>query len=332
MQWIMSPFAKKSLITLLVLPVLLVGNGTVGAAGGVTRSGRAVHPRFQPVFVGQWRWGRCRIGGDSADFASGDFVLFWCSGHLMLVDDRNGQRVAVRNLSSCPFGAPIVFGAPWILFGSCLGGGERVYNLETHLWKRVDCGKSPCAGPAGTMEISDSIGSQWLEREEQWPGPCGTDYHNTCGPIVPVFVNLRTGRVRRGQPKSPTTILDLSSPNLVRHLCAPLRVPAQTRVTLDGRIAIFSGPAGMYVQRCGSAQRVSVPAGPMLANARVLVWRLEDQHLTWHGRIGGLLLPSLHRFATRVPSRLISGAPWILGSTKLYLSDPKGTLWATPFP
>ncbi len=329
----MRRLAKKWVVMSLGAIVLAVASGAAVAAvaaGSVERGDLVLKPRFHRVLVGEWHHGQCSHA-DQSWFASGRFVLFGCGPGLLLVDDTAGKRVAIRKLGSCASDAPIAFGAPWILF-RCIPG-EKVYNVVTHVWKRVGCLESPCAGPTGTVLQRESIGARWLERDEQWPGPCGSDYHTTCGPIVPVFVNLRTGTVRHGSPpQSSTTILDLSSPTLVRHLCAPLSVPAQTQVAMHGRVAIFSGPTGTYVQSCGSLKRARIPAFYSIANQHALVWAVPELIQKWRGRIGGLLLPSLRPFTSKIPSTVISGAYWILGSKDMYTLDPRGTFWAAPFP
>jgi len=214
-----------------------------------------------------------------------------------------------------------------------------VYNVTTRNWRHVGCSQSPCAGPQGAQTVREAVGARWVERDEQWPGPCGDGIHNTCGPIKPVFVNIRTGGVRRSWPKSPTAILDLDSPTLARHLCTPLRVPATGSLTMEGQFAVTTtGSGNSYLQRCGSHRHTvlaspggaSISGGGLWANEHAVFWAVDSSGM-WKGKLAGILLPSFGRFTATIPTRLRSSFVG-LGANHLYMPDGNGQIWAAPFP
>jgi hypothetical protein len=322
----------RALVALL-LAVTTVGMvGLAQADGTAPRNDSAVlHTTFRVVFT------NCPGALHDLDFASQEFVLFSCGfSRSLLVDDRTEKRVSIKNSSSCGWLEARALGAPSILF--FCGHGERVYNIVTRKWRPVPCSNSRCAGPQGAEVVREAVGARWVEYDQQWPGPCTPDYHNTCGPIEPVFVNIRTGGVRRSWPKSPTTILDLDSPTLARRLCTPLRVPAPGSLTMEGQFAVITAGNGSYLQRCGSHRHTvlsspggaSVSGGGLWANEHAVFWAVESSG-GWKGQLAGILLPSLRRFTATIPPRLRSS--FVLpGATHMYMPDANGQIWAAPFP
>jgi hypothetical protein len=305
---------------------------TVGMAGLAQADGTArrddpvaVHLRFRVAFS------NCPGALNDLDFASDRFVVFSCAfSRSLLVDDRTEKRVSIRNPSSCGWLEPRALGGPSVLF--FCGDGERVYNIATGMWRPVPCSRSRCAGPPGAEVVREAVGARWVEYDQQWPQPCTPDARHTCGPIDSVFVNIRTGRVAHGWPKSPTAILDLDSPTRARHLCPPLRVPPTGSLTMEDQFAVITTESGSYLQRCGSHRHTVLPY-PGWANEHAVVWTVNpfNPSATWNGQLAAILLPSLRRLTATIPRRLRSS--FILhGATHLYMPDSNGKIWVAPFP
>jgi hypothetical protein len=327
-----SRVVRSLIVLLMAMPVL----GIVGLAKGDASSSRdapvVVPLKFRVAFA------NCPGALHDNDFASHDFLVFSCSfSRSLLVDDRTEMRVKIRNSYSCGWLEPRALGAPSVLF-FCGGSDERVYNVVTGRWRRIGRAEPACVGVGGgqTLEpqsgqpVGEAVGARWVERQVQCPGPCTPDYHNTCGPIEQVFINIRTGKVRRDLPGSPTTILDLDSPTLARKLCAPLRVPPGGSITMDGRFALVRKAGGStYLQACGSHRQTALTS-PEWWNQRAVFWAVDSAG-GWRGKLAGILLPSLRRFTATIPARLQSSFI-LLGASHLYMPDSNGKIWATQFP
>jgi hypothetical protein len=250
---------------------------------------------FRRVFNG-WVNGHC----GNAEVANHEFALFSfspeptqrCASGFLLFDDQTGKRALIRSIPpSCnprAFGARVdAFGTPWVMF--FCGNDDELYNVVTRTWRPLGY----CAGCAGDV-VREALGARWLEIDLQLPGSCG-DGHFSCGPVRPIFFNLQTRKLRHSWQKSRTTVLDLDSPTLVRHLCTPLRTPANGSLTMDGQFAVVTAGSGSYLQRCGSHRQTPLlpgaaiaPGEGLLANAHGVLWRVLDSQGVWHGQLAGV--------------------------------------------
>jgi hypothetical protein len=192
----------------------------------------------------------------------------------------------------------------------------------------------------------------------QQPGSCGDGEHNSCGPVIRSFYNIRTGQSRFEFHQKPSTIADLNSPKLFRSVCRPLQVPGTSpgpqspgvlppSLTFHGPFAIASAVEGsvgsVFLERCGSHLKIPIgisqPGGTVasvVANRHVVIWESLDLDGAWHGQFAGLMLPSLRRFSATAPSNLLQhgggAGPIALSAFRLYLTDADGRLWAARTP
>jgi hypothetical protein len=135
-------------------------------------------------------------------------------------------------------------------------------------------------------------------------------------------------------------------PGLATKVCSPLTVPRDDgdvegtdvpgwgTVVTEGKFAIATGDAGVYLEKCGShyRQRLTSFAGlnpptfcghpgcPPAANTHAVVWQPAA------GQIAGVLLPSLQHFIIHVPARIDPNGPV---TPQGMLLDDQYSLWLT---
>jgi hypothetical protein len=301
--------------------------GAVAAPAGAKP--QTLHLRFQRIAKGVD--GHC----GNAVVTSGAYMLVSlgppgsqaCASRFLLIDDRTGKHTVLR-----PGGYTYVlaFGAPWILFARDLN--FELYNLATRKWRPLGC-NGRCQPDATVGYV---LGTRWLEFIVEGQQSCGDGVHFECGPDTYAYYNLHTHEVRHGSPQTSKRIVDLDSPTLVRRLCAPLRVPEDGSLTLEGRVGIATGARGSYLERCGSRARMPLdtrspgsPDGGLIESSQAVLRPLLGSTGAWSGKIDGVWLSSRRRFSATVPVRLNPNVALIaLDATHLYLVDGRARLWA----
>jgi hypothetical protein len=331
----------------LVLSLTCLGSWAVAPAS----AGANPHkPPPKPRTV-SWRASFSRVGAEALAGGGGNVLLMpsstmSSSGTLIL---SNGRRRVVSFPGCEP---PQVFGGPWLTLDCGSGTPDARFELyriatgATQTVRSID----PSFGPPGCgveCFIPSGVGADWIAVRF---GSC--DDH--CFPVSE-FQNLQTGAGLQ-DPSNVTTTVNLDSPALSEKVCRPVKVPFAANfanpaswgsVTFDRRIAIVSGPGGVYLERCGSKlhEFLTYTTGftecpeagcPPPWNSHLIVWESAP------GRLSGIFLPSLQRFTIHVPARVDPAAAsvhvvqsdqytLVLGSRALYLQAPGG-VWMTPVP
>ncbi len=137
----------------------------------------------------------------------------------IVLDERTGRRTYPSLPADClnPRGEPSL-GPTWLL-EDCDATHVDLYSLARHTWRSVSlfarCRQLLAAGTSSNC-TPIAIGTDWIQY----------DADTVQQGDKMVFQAIATGAVRR-DPTNATTVPDLNRPNLARHLCAPLRVPAQ---------------------------------------------------------------------------------------------------------
>ena len=169
-------------------------------------------------------------------------------GRLGLVlDEVTGKRTYPKLPSGClnPRRDPS-FGPGWLL-EDCDASHVDLYNLVSRTWHSVslfaNCRALLAAG--GSSDCTPTaVGTDWIQY----------DAATLQQGDKLVFQAIATGAVRR-DPTNATTVPDLDSPRLARHVCAPLRVPRPGSFVPLGQFAIADSPAGTFLEQCGTRRR-----------------------------------------------------------------------------
>ena len=242
---------------------------------------------------------------------------------------------------------------PWLVFECGLGASSpapELYSLGAGSWRTVapqlqgPCTVDSCATPV-------AAGSSWLEYVvSDCPQGEHCIAHNE-------FENIDSGQLL-ADPTGGRTIADLGSPALAQPLCAPLRVPTAFALfsgevpgslTMDGQFAIAQGTDAngtprTYLERCGSKLHRLLVKGPYPGGTPPIAWNAHT--VIWQsgpGRLAGVFLPSLRRFALAVSHTLPSAecsrpdlrtcfSELALTRRTLYLLSADGTLWTSHSP
>jgi hypothetical protein len=330
-----------------LVAVLVVAAGTV-AAGSARAAGppRVLHLRFHRV-----------ISAEPEDIqgvlVSKQYALVrrldrYGLTRYLVYDDARGKswQIDTRPCGSAdwPRNPPLhglgSFGAPWVMF-TCSTGPTAfaLYNVVNRRWRRITGGSDSSAfEDAAAFEI----GAAWIKLTYAGGQDCGDDIHFGCGESYR-FYNIRSRRLRSSPPMTSSTVFDLDSPRLVRHLCKPVQAPATDQfdqpmgaLALYGQFAIefapfdvgflnntapeFMAPLGRRgewtLQRCGSSLRLSIDAqnqgqtlGALTANRHAVLWSVVKSGGTWSGSIAGRFLPSLRPFVATVPPGVAARGP-----------------------
>lgn len=249
-------------------------------------------------------------------------------GDFVLIDDQTGKQTTVPD----PCSDPGTLGFPWVGFycGPSFGTSFRLYNLQTHKWRRVAC-DAVCRRYTYSQSIR-VIGAKWFVEVDPHE-PCGDGVHYSCGPTTYSFYNIDTGR-RRSPPTGAGTIIDLNSSSLKRRVCQPLQVPPgqdsafPPPLTFFGSFAEVEDPSGIYLEKCGSRLRLPLVTTPY---AGLLLGSTDAVGFcTFGGGLNGYFLPSLRSFKAALPAE--TGCPAALGTRHIFANGSQSTLLAAAFP
>ena len=291
------------------------GAGPAAVAVAATPAALVLHPRFSPLgFTGSQTDGRYTLLSTTVQGEVG-----------VVVDERTGTRSVVSLPVDCPVPANgPVLGGGWLL-ENCTTSRVDLYSLVTQTWRQVLVAPACSRLNTGTASscLPAAIGSDWIEYDESSP-QLGDRF---------LFQSVSGGGLRR-DPANARTVVDLSSPRLARSVCAPLAVPKDGQITLDGAFVVATDPAGMFLERCG--RHLHLPLGPAAFVQSVpgaIAW------LAGSGRsLDGILLPGLRRFRVILPRprhALVIDAQITDGHLYLEVIPDRGSqgqLWSAPLP
>jgi hypothetical protein len=333
------PWIQRTVIVILANAIALLPPVAKAGSWALAKPSAALNLTFNRVLGGLN--GHC---GPSV-LASGHFTLIAyanhpafperCASKFRLFDDHAGKHRDI-DTESCryqAFRAELeAFGAPWVLF--FCGDGDKLYNIDTREWVRLRC-TTRCIG--NNQLVGESVGARWVEFRLVGYGDCGDHIHFECGPASVRFFNITTHQIRRNGPKSGGTILDLDSPTLARSVCKPLRAPADGTLTVLGTFAVETGASGSFLEQCGSSRKMPIGVGAeslaghgILANLHAVAWVLPATGGS--EQLSGLLLPSLRTFTLVLPANITGLGAATLDSSRLYVADADGNVWAAAFP
>lgn len=265
------------------------------------------------------------------------------SGEGVLVNGTTAHRTTLT-VSDCP--SPVAIGGSSIVFYCGVSADPsrlpyEVYNMDSG-------GFTAFALPPFSSVVA--VGSDWLSLA----GQCADTEH--C-PQSFSLQSLATG-ADVSDPTNATTTVDLDSADPARSVCAPVRVPtngqgnpeppsiAYGSVSSDGQFQIATSSGGSFLERCGAQlrERLTYTSYPGCAHqhcappfsSHAIVWQSKP------GRLSGVFLPSLKRFAISVPATIdpqaaheqfVNGNQYSLALTThtLYLGL-LDTVWAMPIP
>jgi hypothetical protein len=283
------------------------------ATGG--RAPVVVHLKFRLVARGA---STPSVSGRYVGFTQTTSTRQRTSAHFVLLDDRTGKRIVMS--PNCDAG---VVGAPLVALSCDSSQWYGLYNIRTRKLRRFPC-KALCQQDYYYSNIW-AVGVRWLEVQVEPHQSCGDGVHYSCGPTTYIYYNTRTGSPRFPSVR-PSTIIDLNSPTLTRHICRPLVGPS---LTLFGSFAVAEERGGVYVERCGSHLNLPLAlapyAGTLVGNTQAVAFcGVLSQHEA------GMFLPSLRRFTFTLPSGLAGQCP-VLGARHIYIDDAQERLWAAVF-
>lgn len=295
---------------------------------------------------------------------SGRYVYIGDSGetHATIIDEQTGKRLELTPPAGCEFddendNAYPPLGGSWVVAACArppgspplVGTNYELYSIPRATWMswspdgtQMCALNAECAATNG-QDCSSSyvaIGERWIELEVT----CG--YHSY--PSTYAFEQIHTGQVV-SQPTSVgpggQQILDLNSPTLTQPLCAPLRVPSEGAIVLDGRFALESARdlngnlQQTYLERCGSSLHTPVGGADrrFSASATAVLWTPVVS-----GEIDGLFLPSLRRLKLELPppaashctkrTSLFCIPELALTGRTLYVVDARSQVWSARIP
>ena len=241
------------------------------------------------------------------------------NGQFVLLNDRTGKRITLK--AGC---GPGVLGGPFVAF-DC-GSSLKLYAIRTRKWRRIRCG-AICEQYAYSASVA-GVGTRWIALEVPPHQDCSDDVHSSCGPTSYSFYNVATGK--RAFPATDAgAVIDLNSPSLTRHVCAPVQVPADEPafpppLTFLGSFVVNVSPPGIDLEQCGTSTRRSLAVTPY---AGVLAANLTAAGFCQDGTLAGFFLPSLRPFRTATP-----GCGVMLAARHIYTSGPGTQLRAAVFP
>lgn len=240
-----------------------------------------------------------------------------------VLDEVTGRRMLLELPPDClnPLD-PALLGQTWVL-ENCDTTHVDLYNLARRTWRSVSlfarC-RELLEAKSGSDCTPTAVGTDWIEFDAETPRQGDKS----------VFQAIATGAVHP-DPTGPTTVPNLNSPALAGRVCAPLRVPREGSLMLIGRFAISDGPAGTFLERCGTRSRRSLPGlvNVYTAPGEVFWTPLPRQ-------IDGIFLSSQQTFMI-TPPRDAAGIVWIAGNPHhIYLEGltRSGTSksWTAPAP
>jgi hypothetical protein len=281
---------------------------------------------------------------------NGRYVAIQEANGVLVSDQQTGQSTLETTAGqggSCHTYAT-AFAGPW-LAGGCTTGDEhyveQLYSLATGAWLTVDlpdeCVWQGGSGYSGASQCTvGPAGADWLSWDETcWN--CGT-----YGGLV--ALSQDDAPLTQFPPTTPTTVIDLDSPNLIAPLCRPLRSTAASHLIVNssaqfiidqaplGRSALAVGRHGtVYLERCGSHMRHRLTAYPITGNRSELLFPSRGATLP------GIFLRSRRKFVIHVPRALLSpdgGNQRLvvyaarLSMKTLYIVGANGELWQAAAP
>lgn len=292
-----------------------------------------------------------RVFARNADMsASGRYVLLWStrSRKFTLLDEVTGVRKGIHTQGrSCQtLGVLKEFWFPFMCNPPDRLPYARLYSLSARRWRTVRpaplvAGLCPHPSASGCRLSAIGIGSRWIE----WDYVCGS---SGCANGSP-YQNIATGRVvMRPVVDDPTKdVLDPNYPELVKHLCDPVKLVrgfirgdfGQT-LTVYGHIQ-FLGPyalltgagdrPGLDLERCGSSFHMRLAgcdALTVVANRHLVLRRCGPG-----GPVHGIRVASLRRFSFTVPGTSRKGGSTLaLSSHYLYVTTPNDVVYRSAVP
>jgi uncharacterized protein DUF4232 len=273
------------------------------------------HPRFRMLsFTGSQTDGRYTLLSTTVQGEVG-----------VVVDELTGAQSVVSLPADCPVptNGPML-GGDWLL-ENCTTSWVDLYSLTTRTWRQVAVAPGCSRFNAGTASscVPAAIGSDWIEYDES-SEHLGDRF---------VFQPIVGGALHR-DPTNARTVADVSSPRLARGLCAPLSVPKDGRLTLDGEFAVASGPAGVFLERCGRHLHLALgPAVFVQSVPGAIAWSPGPAR-----SLDGILLPSLRRFRVVLPQpRRVELIDAEISDRHIYLEvlrigSIQGQVWSAPLP
>jgi hypothetical protein len=311
---VMRLFKRSIGLAVLTLVVLLTAQTALGRSVSLV-----IHPVFHRVLAHAYG-----IGTNGRFLFACDSMSVDCSLGT-IVDGRRATQSALSAPANCDyaFGSDLI-GGPWLL-RDCGTGQQpaiQLHRLSGGGWETADTrALSTFCAPSDTQcDVPPvAVGTFWIE----WSLTC---YH--CQSIPPEFTSIASGAVRSA-PSGSQLVLDLDSPTLSRPICASVPTSKSASVGFYGHFLLVTpSPTARhsYLERCRSHLHLVLPPGPVVGDARFLMWPTRRPTV-----FRGLYLPSLRTFRFYLPSRLHGAEPMLAGD-RLYLTDSAGTVWATRAP
>lgn len=234
---------------------------------------------------------RYRVVGHDGEQTNGRETIFWRGGGGAvlgtLLDERSGHRTVVRLPRDCrhPVGSQEFIGHGWLL-ADCTPRRLRLYSLSAHRWRSLAV-RGPCRRQALACSAI-AVGSRWVEYDRATVRTGDTFY----------FQNIATEAVR-GDPTTAHVFPDLNSSELMRRVCAPVRVPPDGALRFQGPfVLVIHYQAEAVLQRCGTQlhARAGSSASSSAIGPRAVIYDTGPHH-----PIGGITLPGLQRFTIALP-------------------------------
>jgi hypothetical protein len=288
-----------------------------------------LHPKFRllgraPFLLSDGRYLFVARSMPSETTQRGVLVDEQTSRHVTISGTCEQRTIIGTTILTTPSGTPF-FGRPWLLSGWCstASGQYLIYlwSLASGAPRTIVFNDRFCTLLGADCNVT-AVGRDWVRVSES----C---YH--CA-LKHVFQNLHTGALRGDPRTSPTRLLDLDSPTLIRKVCSPLRAPPEGTLTFVGKYVLAastSSPQPAFLERCGSRRRIPVGTGSPLATVRELLWFPPSGLSTMEG----IYLSNLHRFKVRIPAFLADGfTGFVLTNRNLYAEQNNGNIWAAPRP